>query len=103
MHPLKSLNGFHTYFYEHNWQIVAVDITKFIQTLFIMARIPEDLTQIKLVLILKVPTPETVSQFRPISLFNTLYKLLTNILVNRLKLFLPTMIHPTQSSFVPGR
>lgn len=103
MHPLKSPNGFHAYFYEHNWQIVGVDIKKFIQTLFITARIPEDLTQIKLLLIPKVPTPETVSQFRPISLFNTLYKLLTNILVNRLKLFLPTMIHPAQSSFVPGR
>lgn len=44
MHPLKSPNGFHAYFYEHNWQIVGVDITKFIQTLFITARIPEDLT-----------------------------------------------------------
>ena len=105
MHPLKFMgpDGFHAYFYQHNWQIVGADIVKFIQTLFITARIPEDLTQIKLVLIPKVPNPKFVTQLRPISLCNTLYKLLTKLLVNRLKPFLPAMIHPAQSGFVLGR
>lgn len=63
MHPLKSpgSDGFHAYFYQHNWQIVGANIAKFIQTLFITACIPEDLTQVKLVLIPKVPNLETVS------------------------------------------
>lgn len=80
MHPLKSLglDGFHAFFYQHNWQMVGAHIAKFIQTLFITARIPEDLTHVKLVLIPKVPNLETVSQLRPISLCNTLYKLNQN-------------------------
>ena len=96
MHPLKSSgsDGFHAYFYQHNWQIVGEDIVKFIQTLFLIACIPDDLTQIKLVLIPKVPNPESVTQLRSISLCNTLYKLLTKLLVNRLKPFLLAMIHP---------
>lgn len=96
IHPLKSprLDGFHAFFYQHNWQIVGEDISKFIQTLFLTDWILEDLTQIKLVLMPNVPNPETVSQLRPISLCNTLYKLLTKLLVNRLKTFLPAMIHP---------
>ena len=75
------------------------DIAKFIQTLFLIARIPKDLTQIKLVLIPKVPN----TQLRPISLCNTLYKLLTKLLVNRLKPFLPAMIYPAKLRFVLGR
>lgn len=104
IHLLKSLgsDGFHAFFYQHNWQIVGEDISKFIQTLFLTDRILEDLTQIKLVLIPKVPNPQTVSQLRPISLCNTLYKLLTKLLVNRLKSFLPAMIHPSPIWICPG-
>lgn len=54
-------------------------------------------------LIPKVPNAESVTQLRPISLCNTLYKLLTKLLVNKLKPFLPAMIHPAQSRFVLGR
>lgn len=78
------------------------DISKFVQTMFITSWIPEDLTQVKLVLIPKIPNPETVSHLRPVSLCNTLYKLVTKLLVNKLKPFLPTMIHPTQSWIVPS-
>ena len=56
----------------------------------------------KLVLIPKVPNLESVSHFRPINVCNTLYKLLTKIIVNRLKPFLHAMVHLAQSSFVPG-
>ena len=79
------------------------DITKFIQTIFITGHVPHDLTAIKLILIPKVSNPKTVHQLRPISLCNTLYKLLSKIIVLRLKKFLPDLIHPAQSGFIPGR
>ena len=82
---------------------MGLDISRFIETIFIIARISEDLTRVKLVLIPKTPNPETVSHLRPISLCNTLYELLTKILVNILKPFLSYMIHPAQSDFVPGK
>lgn len=108
MHPLKSpdlvrLDGFHAQIFQNNWQVVGVETTEFIQTIFITSRIPMDLTRVKLVLIPKAPNPESVYQFRPISVCNTLYKLLTKILVNKLKPFLHAMIHPSQAGFVPGR
>ena len=57
----------------------------------------------KKLLILSLTRPETIHQFRPIGLCNTLYKTMTKLLVQRLKPFLSDLIHPFQSSFIVGR
>ena len=56
-----------------------------------------------LALIPKVAHLEVITQFRPISLCNTLYKLLSRIIVNRLKPYMVEVINPCQAGFVPGR
>ncbi|KAL0292946.1 UNVERIFIED_CONTAM: putative ribonuclease H protein [Sesamum angustifolium] len=56
-----------------------------------------------LALIPKVRAPSTVSDFRPISCCNVLYKVITKIIVQRLRLVLDKLISPSQNAFVPGR
>lgn len=65
--------------------------------------IPSDLNHTYVTLIPKVKSPEQISEFRPISLCNVVYKLISKVLPNRMKKFLPTVISENQNAFQAGR
>ena len=54
-------------------------------------------------LIPKTNSPETVNDFRPITLLNCCLKLITKLLAERLQLVILTLIHRNQYGFIKGR
>ena len=54
-------------------------------------------------LVPKVSNTSTMGDFRPISCCNTMYKIISKVLANRLKYVLPHIINKSQTTFVHGR
>ncbi|KAL0310308.1 UNVERIFIED_CONTAM: putative mitochondrial protein [Sesamum calycinum] len=71
---------------------------------FLNSRIlPMGFNETHIVLIPKCKQPQSLSQYRPISLCNVAYKIASKSIANRLKPWLDRIISPAQSAFVPGR
>lgn len=56
-----------------------------------------------IVLVLKIENASTTDKFRPISLTNEIYEIISRILVYRFKSLIRKIIGPMQSAFIPGR
>ena len=56
-----------------------------------------------LTLIPKVQSPISMKEPRSIRSFRTLYKIVSKMIMRRLRPLLTKLVSPTQASFVPGR
>lgn len=64
---------------------------------------PAKLNDTHICLIPKTKNPQKVTEYRPISLCNVIYRILAKVLANRLKKILPGVVSNSQSAFVPRR
>ena len=104
MAPFKAPrnDGLHAGFYQKAWNIVGDSLCEFVLNFLETGLLPEEANDTLMVLIPKVKHPYMISQFRPISLCNVGYKVITKTLTNRLKEIMPYITAPHKSSFVPG-
>ena len=105
MGPLKAPrpDGMAPIFYQKYWDIVGHDLTVSILSCLKDGSLLKKSNHTHICLIPKGKNPESVKDFRPISLCNVIYKIIAKVLANRLKKILPNIISETQSAFVPGR
>ena len=96
-------DGLHAIFFKRFWDMLGDDLTDEVLHAINNADIPEGWNDTTIVMIPKVENPEKVAQFRPISLCNVVYKIISKVLSCRLKVILPDIISHHQSAFVPGR
>ncbi|XP_050387335.1 uncharacterized protein LOC126803595 [Argentina anserina] len=96
-------DGFLGLFYHKYWNIVQKVVWQTSHDFINGNACLKELNRTHIVLIPKVPSPKMTGHFRPISLCNNSYKIVSKVLANRLKLILPSLIYENRNAFVPGR
>ncbi|KAL5550690.1 hypothetical protein UlMin_000866 [Ulmus minor] len=96
-------DGMSAIFYQKFWPIVGEEVTAaclgFTNGGLSLGSINETI----ITLLPKIKNPTRITEFRPISLCNVLYKIISKMLGNRLRRIMGTIISKEQSTFIPGR
>lgn len=87
MSPFKAPgpDGFQAGFFHATWQTTGPSVVALVQRVMSGGELPSGLAEILLVLVPKIENPSSLTQFRPISLCNVVYKIITKVITNRLR------------------
>lgn len=96
-------DGYQSIFFKNTWDVTGRQLHQFAQNILGGDIIPPEAIEFLLVLIPKEERPSSIRGFRPISLCNVAVKVVSRMIVNRLKGVLCEAILPNQASFIPGR
>ena len=98
-----SPDGFTMEFFHKCWRVVEADVMAVFKHFHRYSVFERSLNASFLSLIPKKANAVNIKDFRPISLVGSVYKLLSKVLANRLRVVLDSLISGTQNSFVDGR
>lgn len=95
-------DGLNPSFYQHFWKFLGQELFECCKRWMHDLVFPADLNDTTIFLIPKKDCTSDMKDFRPIALFNVLYKIIAKVLSNRLKSIIPNIITENQSVFVLG-
>ena len=96
-------DGLTSGFFKATWETLGAEVVSSITQFFSSAFLPTSTNSTILTLVPKFPGATKISGFRPISCLNTVYKVISRLLVARVKPFLQDLILPCQTAFVKDR
>ena len=96
-------DGLHAGFFQRFWLVVGKSVMEEVKKVFLLKEVPEFLNSTLISLIPKIPGPKTLSNYRPISLCNMVYQIVSKVIVARLRPLLDQVISTFQIAFVSGR
>ena len=74
-----------------------------VKAIFKDGLVPDHLNETLVTLIPRCNRPESLNNYKLISLCNSVYKIASKILVERIRPYLNKLVSPFQTTFVPGR
>lgn len=95
-------DGFPALFSHHYWELVKSDVSHAVLSFLTRGHLLKELNKTLITLIPKILVPNTFKDLRPIGLCNTVYKIISKCLVNRLQPLMDKVITPFQNGFIKG-
>lgn len=102
-HKSPGPDGMPAIFYQHYWPEVGNDLIDMVASFLNRGFLLKELNKTIITLIPKGDSQESFKDFRPISLCNVVYKVISKTLANRLQMIMPEVITPYQNAFAKGR
>lgn len=98
-----SPDGFPMHFFKLFWETIKEDIFQLFDDFYWGKANLERINLANIELIPKVESPESPSDYRPISLINSTLKIISKLLATRLGRVLDALVDNAQSAFMKGR
>ena len=83
--------------------MIGTDVTSMVLNVLNCNMSIIEINKTNITLVPKTNSPSKMTEYRPISLSNVAYKLISKVLANRLKAILPHIITENQSAFLSKR
>ncbi|GJV93158.1 hypothetical protein Tco_1540971 [Tanacetum coccineum] len=85
------------------WSIVGGDLCKAVKEFFKSSKLLKEVNSTIISLVPKPQTPRLVSDYRPIACCNVVYKIISKIILGRIKYCLGDLVNQNQCAFIPDR
>ncbi|XP_058784295.1 uncharacterized protein LOC131659071 [Vicia villosa] len=96
-------DGFTLEFFQQCWETLKADVVRYVTDFFDKAKLTKGCISSFITLIPKVKHPIKLTEYRPICLVGSLYKIISKLLAGRMKSVLGKLVSKNQTAFVPGR
>jgi len=102
-HKSPGPDGVTFSFIKNNWCLLENDVLGAVKFFHREGKIPKGCNASFLTLIPKFENPQSLEEYKPISLVGCLYKILSKVLSNRIKKVIDKVIDGSQSAFLSNR
>ena len=105
MSPSKAPgpNGFNVFFsFQKNRETKGKDVTAVVLSFFMSGRLLAEINHTLVSLVPKSSAATSLTDIRPVSCCNLLYKIITEVLANMLQHVISELISPNQNAFLQG-
>ncbi|GAU34591.1 hypothetical protein TSUD_15060 [Trifolium subterraneum] len=96
-------DGFNFAFLKGSWEVISNDVLAFMHEFHSSTLLPKAFSSYFVTLIPKILNPQSLGDFRPISLLGCFYKLVAKVLTKRLSTVMDSLTSKNQSAFLKGR
>lgn len=96
-------DGFGSLFFKSSWSIVSIDFFDAVQEFFRSGKLLKQWNHAIIALIPKSISANEVHDYRPISCCSVFYKVISKVLVNRLKPFMNVLVDKAHAAFISDR
>ena len=98
-----SPDGINLGLFKDFWEVLKIDLLNYFAEFYHNGKLTKGLNSTFIALIPKVENPQRVADFRLISLVSSVYKILSKVLANRLRMVVGNVVSASQSTFIKGR